>query len=326
MKPILVFFVALATLAACQQGEKGRSSKPASSGRNGELLVVANDELWQGPAGKWVRETFSPPAPGLPQVEPIFKVIRVKEADFKSLLYATRNIIFLETKDTAASLKIVRDLWAAPQMVATLYGRNNDELRAFLDGKEMTLRRTFLDRELEGIGQRLKTTSQPVPAGLKTWGLDFVLPRGFAQGGSTEGVFVWWSRGKRSDQGLLVYRYPRRNQIQPDPLEALVKRDSITQQNVPGDREGSYMIVERDYPPFAEYLDVGGNLALTIRSLWKTHNDFMGGPFQQVILPSEDGKWWIVLDAFVYAPEIPKRPLTLETEGILRSARIFQAQ
>ena len=86
------------------------------------------------------------------------------------------------------------------------------------------------------------------------------------------------------------------------------------------------MIVERDYPPFAEYLDVGGNLALTIRSLWKTHNDFMGGPFQQVILPSEDGKWWIVLDAFVYAPEIPKRPLTLETEGILRSARIFQAQ
>ena len=319
---IFLNFLLVFSLVACQQGEKKGTSKPASSGRNGELLVVANDELWLGPAGKWVRETFSPPAPGLPQAEPIFKVVRVKEADFKSLLYATRNIVFLQKKDTAASLKIARDVWAAPQLVATFYGKDNNELLAFLAGKELTLRRTFLDRELEGIGQRLKSTAQPLPKELKAWGLDFVLPRGFAQSGSTPDVFVWWSRGKRSDQGLLVYRYPRNNQVQPDPLQVLELRDSITQRNVPGDREGSYMVVERDYPPFAEYLDLGGTLALTIRSLWKTHGDFMGGPFQQVILPSEDGKWWYVLDAFVYAPEIPKRPLTLETEGVLRSARV----
>lgn len=300
-------------------------NKPSSNGRNGELLVVAPDELWNAAPGQWVKAVFAPPAPGLPQGEPLFKVIRVRPADFNSLLIRTRNILIMGVEDTAAFLRLKTDPWAAPQMVAEIQGANADSVMHILNGKGKTLRQIFLDREMEGIGKRLGADPAKWPEELRDWNLYMSIPKGFALSKSTPGTFVWWSRGKRSDQALMVYRYPRNGQLKPVVAEVLAVRDSITQLNVPGDRDNSYMQVEGRYPPFAEWLDLDDQLALSIKSLWRTEGDFMGGPFHLVVLPSADGQFWLVADGFAYAPEIPKRPLMMEIEGVLRTARVNTA-
>jgi hypothetical protein len=306
-------------------GSQQPAGKPTSNGRNGELLVVAPDALWDGQPGQWVKAVFATPAPGLPQGEPLFKVIRVRPTDFNSLLIRTRNILILDVEDTAAYLRLKTDPWAAPQMVAEIKGPDADSVMQVLLGKGKTLRQQFLDREMAGIGQRLGSDPSKWPSELKGWDFQMSIPKGFTLSESTPNCVVWWSRGKRSDQALLVYRYPRNGQLKPVVGEVLAIRDSITMLNVPGDRANSYMEVEQRYPPFVEWLDLNDQLALSIRSLWRTEGDFMGGPFHLVVLPSADGQYWLVADGFAYAPEIPKRPLMMEIEGILRTARISTA-
>ena len=63
------------------------------TGNAGELVVVISKNAWEGSTGKLIRQTMAQSQLGLPQDEPIFDVIDVPHAAFKSIFKTTRNII-----------------------------------------------------------------------------------------------------------------------------------------------------------------------------------------------------------------------------------------
>ena len=57
-------WMVITLLASCD-----RLTKPTSSGRPYEVLVVVDDQLWQRPAGRALFDVLDTDVPGLPQPE-----------------------------------------------------------------------------------------------------------------------------------------------------------------------------------------------------------------------------------------------------------------
>ena len=51
---------------------------PSSSGNPYEVMVVAEDSIWDGYAGRALRRVLNKPVPMLPQDEPSFHVTRIR--------------------------------------------------------------------------------------------------------------------------------------------------------------------------------------------------------------------------------------------------------
>ena len=57
------------------------------------------------------------------------------------------------------------------------------------------------------------------------------------------------------------------------------KRDSVMKANLPGAKEGMYMVTADSMFVDARNIAVQGDYAYEVRGLWEMENDAMGGPF-----------------------------------------------
>ena len=105
-------------LAACD-----RLTKPTSSGRPYEVLVVVDDQLWQRPAGRALFDVLDTDVPGLPQPERSFRISQTTQKRFSQVLNIFRTIIKVDidpTQYTQTKMKFTRDVYARPQVVLTI--------------------------------------------------------------------------------------------------------------------------------------------------------------------------------------------------------------
>ena len=83
----LIGMLTILSLSACEFGEAVKGENlPSSSGKYGEVLVVIDTALENGPVGVKVREIFQSEVPGTPQAEPLFRMSTVDGDYFKSIL------------------------------------------------------------------------------------------------------------------------------------------------------------------------------------------------------------------------------------------------
>ncbi|MDZ7848068.1 MAG: DUF4837 family protein [Owenweeksia sp.] len=136
---------------------------------------------------------------------------------------------------------------------------------------------------------------------------------------STKNLAVYWKKGLRSDQGIIMYTEPLPEEDGVIGDRIIPLRDSLTQLYIPGEKEGSYMKVEDLLPPKFENRQLDGHFCIETRGLWRTVNDFMGGAFINYTIFDEVNNQRIMLDGFVYAPELNKRNMLLEMEAILQT-------
>ena len=89
--------------------------------------------------------------------------------------------------------------------------------------------------------------------------------------------------------------------------EVLFKVDSLFAKHLLGSRNGTFVCIEKDYPPYY--------FQNTYRGLWKLQNGFMGGPF--LIKNYFKGEKVVVSIGLVFAPQSKKRIHIKEFEAIL---------
>jgi hypothetical protein len=109
-----------------------------------------------------------------------------------------------------------------------------------------------------------------------------------------------------------------------DIKNIIKRRDSVAQLNVPGPSKGSYMQTEHLYPIIAQPYPVDGHYGILIRGLWKTHGDFMGGPFVSLSVIDEKRGRIVTVDGFVYAGKQDKKLYLWQVEAIVRSLKILE--
>lgn len=161
MKNIL-FVIAILIVVACDNGGKTNNrrtySNKTTSSAPYELLVVANKEWLKTPPGMTLTDVVTSEIPGLPQVEPSFRMTAINPASFNNTFKVYANIITAEVnkKYTTPELKIVRDIYARPQIIMTIYAPDNASFVKLINDNKENILAVFTDAELAREREYLK--------------------------------------------------------------------------------------------------------------------------------------------------------------------------
>jgi len=276
---------------------------PNSTGSNSEVVFVVSDKLWKNVIEKFVKETFEDTIDGLAKNEKVFSVLQVNHNQFNSIFKKHKNIIIVEEDVENYSTK---NKWALNQFVAQLNW--NNDLQIFFN-ELRKLRSILMLKEISVIRKNLSKNSQKKIENKlkKKFNIDCVLPKEYDVL-KIDSTFFWANYDpKNSDEikNIMIFSFnPKKNNLQQQVLD---NTDSIFSKYLIGAKEGSYVKIEPDYPPY--YFEN------TYRGIWKLENGFMGGPF--LIKTYFVEQKIIVSIGLVFAPQNTKRKYIKEFEAIL---------
>jgi hypothetical protein len=325
------FYLLLACfgLIACDNGTDGSSSffsddmlAPANGGVL-DIMVVSEDKIWNGTAGRAFEKHFIGMVYGLPQPEANYTVRQVNPSEFGSLLQRSRYIVLLGLNDSTG-LSFESNRWAKGQFVVNITAPTEVELRRIILKSSKLIDQKIATLESKRLTKKLQPLSiNEYPPFFEKHGLELDIPKDYSISVEKEDLVLYWKRTTVSDVGIMIYvtDLPKEDAIIGNSL--IPMRDSLTKAYVPGSRDGSFMITEDLIKPQLNPVDFKDRFALEARGLWRTKGDIMGGPFVSYSIYDEDKNRLIYIDAFMLAPEKKKRKTFFEVESIIRGLRIL---
>ncbi len=290
---------------------------PNSNGGRLDIIVVAEESIWQDSSGEVFRKYFTEAQDGLPQGEPIFNVRQVTPKQFGTLLQRARNVVILEKGDVGFAMETNK--YAKPQQYVVLSAPDKEALISLIREHQEKVIQELHYSEMRYLQKRVTAKSQPVSKTLTNHNVTVKIPPAFEKTVEQENLLVYWSKTIKTQQGIVIHFEPIKDNEGAIGQRIIPLRDSLTQLHIPGDNVGSYMKVEDIIPPVFTNLDIDGRYAIETRGLWRTEGDFMGGAFLSYTIYDEVNNQKITLDGFLYAPEVDKRNFVLEIEAVLRS-------
>ena len=324
MKRIAFYFsfVMLAVvLASCRNNGKSIIT-PVSSGRPYEVLVVADDNCWMSPDSA-LYHVLDTDVPGLPQAERSFRISRVRPAHFDRVMRIFRNIIIADIQDiyTQTKFKYTRDAYASPQMIMTIQSPSQAEFADYVSKHGQVIvdffTRAEMNRQINLLREKHNGAISAKVGSL--FDCDIWLPNELNS--FKEGKDFFWASTNLNDMNFVMYSYPFRDNNTFTKEFFINKRDSVMKINIPGAREGMYMMTDSlmtDVRP----ISVQGEYALEVRGLWRIKGDFMGGPFVSHVRLDRANQQIVVSEIFVYSPDKMKRNLVRQMEASLYTLKL----
>ena len=319
LKTLLAGCLLLLFLASCSTG--GRNGKlPKSTGMPYEVVL-------EGDTDSIVTKMLTEDVTGLPQPEPLCRLIQVKKGKTRGnyLLVRTRIVVNIGERDFGEqnigerdfSVTLHHDENAAPQNIIRITAQSAQQLREKLNGEK--LRHIVDEVELKHLadiisGNPSKQNREMQDEIKKMFGIDMKIPAAMNASKKAKD-FIWISNNASSGmQNLLVMkvkseerRMKNSNAFQVND-KALI--DSILRTNMPGETDSMYMVIP----------------VLSERGLWEMKGDAMGGPYvmhrihrQQSQAAKQGYNLYII--AFVYAPEMKKKILIKQLEAAISTIK-----
>jgi len=298
------------------------------SGKANELIVVISDDSWDGEPGELLRTTLAQSYVGLPQDEPIFKLINIPHAGFKNIFRSTRNIIqtSISSNVDSAGVAMKDDVWAYPQATVEIKAKNAQQFAEIFNENSSKILSYFLAAEKERLTMNYKKYyEKTVFNALNTdFGITMNVPPGFAIARQKEN-FIWF-RYETPDiaQGIALYTFPYASDSTFTLDYLVAKNDSVLEINIPGPTDGSYMAIEKRLDQVYNILEHNKNYASEMRGLWRTENDFMGGPYISLAELDATNQRVVVAFGYVYAPSKNKRNLLQQVEAMIYTLKFNQ--
>jgi hypothetical protein len=300
-----------------------------SSGKTAEMIVVTNnDTKWEGKVGQTIRNFFNQDYEVLPQPEPLFEMAHIPIGKFNNakMFQAHHNILIVDIDPNAAKATIQarKDVWASPQYVINIISPTEEDFIAFFGEKKEVVLGALMDSEYARLIQTYQgfRNRDVINKVKKNFNFSMEIPSGFYIA-KEFADFAWIRKEtKHNSQALLIYTYDFIDTITFDKSRIISFRNAITEEYIPGPSEGSYMVVaDKHTPVISERVDFKGMFAVKTKGLWRLEGDFMGGPFVNYTFVDERRNKVITIDAYVYAPNKPKRDLLIQTETIIQSLK-----
>lgn len=330
MKKIFLL-LAVVVLASCntRQGP----SRPAATGRAGEMLVVMSNHRWEGPAGEAVREVFAANVPMLTAREPMFDLVQITENNFVKLFETHRHIFMadINPEHPRASIEVNQHQWSYPQMIIRVKAPNDSVFQRVMQRNAQSFSDYYVNMEMERLSNAYARMSnfQARTAIREKFDFDLVVPEGYFV--AVEGDDFMWIRrtGTREDleMGVMIATLPYRDPaVDFNPATIRARRDSLTRRYIPGQMPGSYMATYQELEHDYREVNFNGIYAMEARGLWRLEGDFMGGPFVNYTLVDQPNNRVIILDGFVYAPKFNKRDYLRQLEALLKTLSLNGAE
>lgn len=299
-----------------------------SQGAPYELIVVCNQPMWNGELGDTLRSVIQAPIPYLVEHEPLFNVIQFTPANFKGMIAEHRNILKIEVSDQipTATASVQYDVTAAPQIVLTLQGPDQQALVRYVSDHRAELLRTLEAAERDRSIRFAEKFEQKELSRIvrEKFGIEMNIPKGYTLAQQSDD-FLWFRyEFPTASQGFMLYSYPYEGRESLSPEALLAARNRFAAR-IPGPSDGSYMTTSRVFTPVHRMFRLEGRAWAELRGFWDVEGDFMGGPFVSYSTVDAATGRILTLDCYVYSPKNPKRNYMREVEHLLHLIRFPEA-
>ncbi|MDO4949832.1 MAG: DUF4837 family protein [Bacteroidales bacterium] len=329
MKKIVKGIGLMVLVGFALMGCSGKHSvfRPTASGRPYEMMVIMDNAQWESPAGRALFDVLDTDVPGLPQPERSFRISQIAPEGFDRIIKICRNIITADINPaiyTQTKLKFSRDVYAHPQIIMTIQSPSEDEFQQYVSSHAHVILDFFnkveINRQIAALkGKHSRIVSEKVG---EIFGSDLWVPESL-DGIKTGRNFLWASdKRATANQNVVVYSYPYTDKDTFTKDHFVQMRDSVMRENMPGEREGSYMTTADSRFVDVRDFALRGEYAFEARGLWEVKGDMMGGPFvSQARVDVANGRV-VVVEGFVFSPDKAKRNLMRQMEASLYTLRL----
>lgn len=350
---ILFSVILLIQFSSCNEEiSKGLEAFPVAFGTLNDLIIIADDDVWEGPLGDSIRNYYGASYPIMPTPEPIFdlrhfnaeqinsEILRRQLrtyliiADLSDSKSGTTKMIKQDLgeervrkamEDSGFNSTVGRDKWARNQLLIYLFGNSKEAVAASIQSN------------FNGVANRIYThderqlIAKTYAAGMNRFlqneldrnlGVNAQIPSEFIQAVYKEEQNLMWFRKETKDASMNVVlkkmNYTSENQLTEGKIKEQL--NTFGKEFVTTNEEGAYLRVnDWDLPVYTYQRTLNDQYALEIRGIWETENDYMGGPYFSYAILSKDQKDLLYVHCFSYAPGSQKRDIMQQLEQIVHS-------
>ncbi len=328
----LLSIATVALVYSCGTNSDNNSTfKPGITGKNGEVIVVINDDIKADTAGKYITAMLTDNFLGLSTAEPIFDMQTVPHGYFNEIMAKFRNIIDVVVVDTVKTDTVLfyNNMWAQPQAYIAVNAHSKQALLSLLERNHIKivsyLTKSERDRQI-AFNKRINHTALSEDIA-KQWGVTLTIPNTFSKCTPKNKSDMSWIRidTDESNVNLMVYDMPYVGEGSLSVPYILNKRDSLLKENIEGP-DGSFMCTETRFG-LDEITYLSGKYkgmdVAELRGLWRMEGFAMGGPFILRAYHDTISNRLIVTDGFVYYPSKErKRNLIRQLEAVMYTLEV----
>ncbi len=352
IKYLWILLVIPLLVGCSEEMQRNLKAVPTAFGKINEIIVIADQEVWDGDVGDTIRYYYSSAYPLLPQPEPIFDLRHFTPEDLRKdpLRKELRNYFIVGNVDdasspTAAFLKkdigveklreakelnkispiVGKDKWANGQLIVYQYDFSYESLQKAIVKHFPSITRRIHEADktkidatvfLDGESRTLMNEIQD------KIGVKIRIPKDYFLALS-DGDVVWMRKETNVSSSNIIMKkvaYTNESQLSKDGLKSI--RDSIGRKYISSTASNTYMrINDTDLPLLTSVTSVNSNYALEARGIWEIVNDYMGGAFVSYLILNPEQNELLFVDGFVHAPGKEKRDYMQHLEHIISTVR-----
>jgi len=351
--PIILLLFVIAFSSCRNDVAKRYEAKPHALARMNEIVVLADEDLWDSPVKDTFEYYFQSAYPILPSPEPMFDVryFSPRQLDGEPLRKELRTyIIIADLSDTESyTTKMVRsdlgeerylkaksdpsfntsvgkDKWARGQILVYIFANNKKQLqKAITENYPAIANRVRLhDRnQLDASIYVLKKENPGLINKLNDrFGFKMRIPGGFINVLPEEDDIMYFkNQTKEALMNIIVKKFPYESESQITKENIISIRDEYGAKYITSEAEGSYMVTNTDdLPTYTYTYEIDGMYTMEVRGIWEMENDFKGGPYSSYMILNKNRNELIFIDAFVLAIGKSKRNLMMQLDYIIKTA------
>ena len=323
MKKITFILLSFVLVFLSCEDKNAKRIVPKSGGNINNLVVVADNVLWENQVGESIRKVLAAPVEGLALEEPQFAMSQMPPEVFSGFMKKNRTVLKIE-KGKEANTQIAEDPYARPQTVVIVSGQTNEEITEQIEKNAAKIRDAFNKTEIKERQRRTsKSLFDDTPI-TKKIGVSMKFPTAYRMA-KEEDKFFWLRRDiKTGTVDMMVYEVPLSAIRKGDSavMDIVRLRDSVGKIHIEGPVEGSYMATEDAFTPFISETILDNKPTIVTKGLWDVTNAFMSGPFINYAIENKMNNRYIIVEGYVFAPSVAKREYVFELESIIESVSI----
>ncbi len=347
--------LALFLLACNGEVTKSFEAKATALGKMNEIVVIADDNVWDGMVGDSFKYYFGSAYPIMPSPEPMFdlrhfttedlyaeplrKELRtyVVLADLSDFDSPTTRMVKKDIGDTRIgeamrnpeiSSSVGRDKWARNQLMIYLFGKDRQTLAHAISSNFSAAAKRVNEHDEKQLKERVYAFDLNLGYQAKLedyFNVKLEIPADYKEAKFVEEDPMLWLRKDTKDAilNMVFFKIPY---VQSDQFTKQMIIDKINEYGtnyVDSEKADDVFVVNQDDLPVYEYAaQIDGQYAKELRGLWEMTNSFSGGPFTANLITTESGKDLVLVLSYVYAPGEEKRDLIQQLDYMVKQMEL----
>lgn len=313
---LITIVVTIALFTACNDG----GSFLSASGTNNEVFVIIDDTAWETAPGRALFDVLNSNVKALPQPEPNFTILQIAPENFTSTFKMARNIIIPDISNIYSTPKLTAEIdkYATGQVIMNINAPDSASFVKFVTENKESIVNYFVTKELERNGKWLK---KEIPAPLsrvqQVFGINIHVPKGLTNVTEHENFYWATNNAARGRQDIVIYQFPYTTETVFEKDSLISIRNRVLGKYIKGSFDSEMTTATRVYSPDYRTMELDGIFRAELRGLWEMTTDMMGGPFVMHAFVNDNTGMVVVVEVFIYAPEMNKRNLMRNLESTL---------